>query len=338
MPGTDGRRKRLPLRVSAAFHAELEAFALYQKVELGASPHTIAAYRRDLAQFGDYLRRIRLTDTDQLDFTHTQAYVTQLAERGYSDSTLARKVVAVRMFLRWKQLVGRAGEDRSFLFELPKRGRALPRTLSLERTQEMVATTSGESAYPHRDRAMLELLYACGLRVSELCGLRMRDIHLDQGRLRCFGKGRKERMTPVGRQALDALEIYQERERPALLLAAQRHGHVRLPFTKAVDAGTHIFLSRNGAPLDRTQVWRIVRREAIARGMLGKASPHTLRHSFATHLLENGADLRVVQELLGHSDVGTTQIYTHVQTRRLREIHGRFHPHGKPASGDSDGR
>ncbi len=322
--GAPGR----PPPATPQFNEWLRDFEIYQKAELSASENTIAAYRRDLRKFGGFLAGAGVATVDALKFEHAQAFAAALADRGYADATRARHVVAVRMFLRWMFETRRAREDWSCLFELPRRGRSLPRTLNLDRVAKIVESPADASDTPLRDRAVLEVLYACGLRVSELCGLRMSDVNLDKARLRCFGKGRKERTAPIGRSAIDAIEAYVEHERPPLLAAGMRLGHVPLPFTPRVAAGAPLFLTRRGQAVSRTLIWRIVRREAIRHGIPGKASPHTLRHSFATHLLENGANLRVVQELLGHADLSTTAIYTHVQTKRLLEMHKRFHPHG----------
>jgi integrase/recombinase XerD len=222
-------------------------------------------------------------------------------------------------------------EDRTSLVELPKRWQRLPETLNLDRTVDLVTSPDLDSTLGLRDRAILELFYACGLRASELCGLREGDINVDGAYLRCMGKGRKERVTPIGRKALTALEAYLRDLRPQLLQTGLERGRWKVPLTRGVAATLPLFLSRTGGPLERTALWDLVRREAKRQGMAGKVSPHTLRHSFATHLLEGGADLRVVQELLGHASIATTEIYTHVQTRRLQEIHARCHPRGADA-------
>jgi len=237
-------------------------------------------------------------------------------------------VVAIRMWLRWLHLTRQVSTDRTTLIELPKRWHLLPKTLGLDRTVELVTSPDLERQLGLRDRAILELFYACGLRVSELCGLRLSDLDLRVGYVRCMGKGRRERVVPVGRKAREALEAYLEHLRPKLLDKGFRSGRWSLPLPKSVAATLPLFLSRTGGPMERGAVWRLVRREALRRGIPGRVSPHTLRHSFATHLLEGGADLRVVQELLGHVSINTTEIYTHVQTKRLKEVHARYHPHG----------
>lgn len=323
-----GAQRAGPYECTPAFEQSLAGFRIYQQVELGLAPNTIAAYRRDLRRLGDFLRRCGLDDWEQLTPQVLQPYLMELAECGYRETTLARHVVAIRMWLRWLHTTGRISTERASLLELPKRWQRLPLTLNLDRTAELVESPDPEHALGLRDRAILELIYACGLRVSEVCGLREQDVNLQVGYVRCLGKGRRERVVPVGRMARAAIQEYRQRLRPALVARGLERGRYKTPFTKAVAATVPLFLTRTGGPLERTAVWRMVRREATRRGIPGKVSPHTLRHSFATHLLEGGADLRVVQELLGHVSITTTEIYTHVQTKRLKEIHARCHPHG----------
>ena len=310
------------------FTASLEAFRVHQNVERGLSPNTMAAYRRDLLQFGDFLRRRGIDDWAAIGPVEFQGHLIELTDAGYTESTIARHVAAIRMWLRWLLETRQVEHDLTPLLENPKRWKRLPQTLNLDRTVELITSPDPDHPLGLRDRAILELFYACGLRVSELCGLCEADVNTRAGYLRCMGKGRKERVVPIGRRARDAVEAYREHLRPDLVARGLQTGRVPTPLTQKVRARLPLFLSRNGVAMDRTAVWRIVRRYANQCGIRGKTSPHTLRHSFATHLLEGGADLRAVQELLGHADISTTEIYTHVQTRRLREIHARCHPHG----------
>ena len=312
-----------------AFDRALEGFRLYQSVECGLARNTLAAYRRDLAKFAQFARQRRLSLESALAPDALRAFVHTLAAGGLRESSQTRHVVALRMFLRWLHASGAAPDDRSVHLELPKEGRRLPRALNLDRTAELVTAPDAGSELGPRDRAILELFYASGLRVSELCGLRERDLSLREGCVRCMGKGSKERVVPVGRAACDALEAYMQCERPRLLQQGLQNGRLDGPLTPRTRAAAPLFLSRFGGAIERTAVWRLVRRHAQARGIAGKVSPHTLRHSFATHLLEGGADLRIVQELLGHANVATTEIYTHVTTRRLKDVHAAYHPHGK---------
>lgn len=313
---------------SPRFRAALDAFRVYQHVELGAAAKTVAAYRSDLLRFGAFLHTRAIDDWRTITPQVVQDYLVQQADLGHKETTLARRVVALRMWLRWLHLTHQIDEDRTALIELPKRWQRLPETLNLGRTVDLVTSPETDHPLGLRDRAILELFYASGLRVTELCNLRAGDLNLATGYVRCMGKGRKERITPVGQKALDALEAYLEHLRPALVRAGQSRGRWKTPLSKLETSALPLFLSRTGGPLERVAVWKLVRREARRQGIAGKVSPHTLRHSFATHLLEGGADLRVVQELLGHADIGTTEIYTHVQTQRLQEIHARCHPRG----------
>ncbi len=317
---------------SPAFEALLGQFRTYQQVECGHSPRTIEAYHRDLRRFGDFLRRRGLDEPSAITPALVQEHCVELSRREYCESTLTRHMVAIRAWLRWLHASRRLEDDRAGLIELPRRRHRLPQTLNLERTCELVASPDPRRELGLRDRAILELFYASGLRVSELCGLNGADVNLTVGYVRCMGKGRRERVVPIGRPGRDAIEAWLTHGRPRLLHRWARHHGEGLrgrPLTPRAAAAAPLFLSRTGGRIERTAVWRLVRREALRCGLRGKVSPHTLRHSFATHLLEGGADLRVVQELLGHASVATTAIYTHVQTRRLREVHSRFHPHGQ---------
>ncbi len=317
---------------SPGFAQSLAAFRVYQNVELGLAPLTVEAYRRDLLRFGAYLLRRGVEDWSRIDANLVQDYLVEQSALGHKETTLARRVVALRMWLRWLHITRQVPADLTALVELPKRWQRLPKTLSLDRTAELVTAPDLDAALGVRDRAILELFYASGLRVSELCALREGDLNLAAQFVRCLGKGRKERVVPLGRPARVALEAYLAELRPRLVELGAQRGRWPLPLTRATRATIPLFLSRTGGPIERTAVWRLVRREATRRGIPGQVSPHTLRHSFATHLLEGGADLRVVQELLGHASIATTEIYTHVQTRRLKEVHARFHPRGGAAS------
>jgi integrase/recombinase XerD len=323
-----GSRRDGQASCTPRFLRSLDGFRTYQNVELGLAANTVEAYRRDLLRFGACLHRRGVDDWDVLTPELIQDYLVEQSALGHKETTLARRVVALRMWLRWLHLTHRMAAERTALIELPKTWQRLPRVLSQAQTAALVTSPDADHPLMLRDRAMLEMFYACGLRVSELCSLRAGDVNLSAAYVRCMGKGRKERVTPIGRQAINALEAYQEHLRPQLIQVGLDRGRWKLPLSRTVAATLPLFLSRTGGPLERTAVWLMVRREATRRGLPGKISPHTLRHCFATHLLEGGADLRVVQELLGHASISTTEIYTHVQTRRLLEIHARFHPHG----------
>jgi len=313
---------------SPAFTATLERFHVHLNVERGLSRNTLEAYRRDLERFGDFLRRRGLDDFGALRALDVSEHIMEASRAGLCESTIARRIASLRAWLTWMRSEGRITRDVAALLQSPKKWRKLPRALNVDAAAQLVTSPDADARLGARDRAMLELLYSSGLRVSELCGLTGAGVNVDAGYVRCMGKGRKERVTPIGGAARDALREYCARSRPELLLRGAQNGLVDTPLTARVALAAPLFLSRSGGPIERTAVYRIVRREAKKEGLKGKVSPHTLRHSFATHLLEGGANLRTVQELLGHADISTTEIYTRVQTERLCEEHARFHPHG----------
>ncbi len=319
----------LAARCGAAFLESIDGFRVYQNVELGLSPLTLEAYRRDLLKLGEFLQRRQVSNWSAITPELLLDHLVEITERGYKESTIARHLVSIRCWLRWLYENRKVDTDITGLLDAPKQWQRLPRVLNLDRTVELVTSPDAEHPLGLRDRAILELFYACGLRVSELCGLRAGDINVVHGFVRVMGKGRKERIVPVGRKALDAIAAYVEHLRPQQVDKAIANGLCPTPVTERVKAGLPLFMSRTGAALERTAVWRLVKREARRSGNGPQVSPHTLRHSFATHLLEGGADLRIVQELLGHASVTTTEIYTHVQTKRIKEIHARCHPHGE---------
>jgi integrase/recombinase XerD len=287
----------------------IEQFLNYLAVEAGLADNTLSAYRHDLERFDRFVSERRLT-VQSLSPTDVQKFLIHRKDEGLSIASVARNLVAVKIFLRHLFAVGRLDRDLASLIESPKKWRLIPRVLHVQQVDALLSTPGAEDPYAARDRAILELFYACGLRVSELCGLSLQHVRLDVGYLRCLGKGKKERIVPIGRTAIECLREYLDTTRGRL------------------DKGRSdaLFLSRTGRPMERTNVWRLVVKYARRMGLTGKVSPHTLRHCFATHLLQGGADLRVVQELLGHADVSTTQIYTHVDRDRLKAIHRRCHP------------
>ena len=285
-------------------------FLDYLFVECGLAGHTIVAYQRDLCRFWETVESLGL-DAAEIDIDVVQHHLITLREAGLSVATIARHLAAIKMLLRHlyaKKLIGR---DVASLIEAPKKWHRLPDTLNYGDVEALLNAPDQSGALYLRDKAVLELLYATGMRVSELVELTLDQINLDVGYIRVIGKGRKERITPLGSVAVEAMRNYLRELRP------------QLAGIRVQDA---VFLSRTGRPLDRSAVWRVVRKCAKFAGIDKTVSPHTLRHCFATHLLQGGADLRVVQELLGHSDVATTQIYTHVDETRLKFVHRKFHP------------
>jgi integrase/recombinase XerD len=274
------------------------------------APRTVDAYRRDLARLAEHLGKPVGTATVE----ELERYAAQLRADGLSAATIARRIAAARSFFRHQQLVGARADDPAAAVALPRRTRRLPRTLSPGEAERLIEAAGGVSPRALRDRALVELLYGAGLRVSEAVGLERGGVDLDDRLVRVVGKGGKERIVPVGRQAVEALRRYLERGRPFL-------DRRRRP---------ELFLNAKGGALTRSGAFLILRRLAAAAGLEpGRVHPHLLRHSFATHLLEGGADLRSVQEMLGHADLSTTELYTHVSDRRRREAYFGAHPHAR---------
>jgi integrase/recombinase XerD len=290
-----------------AIDAHLDRLA----TERGLARHTLAAYARDLAVFARFLLRRSIRSAAAVTATEVRGHLVELSERGLSARSQARALAAIRGFLRFLVLQGVLRDDPAAQLRVRRPPGRLPQTLGAGEVGALLAQTGEDDPRGLRDRALLELLYACGLRVSEAIGLRGSQLNLEGGFVTVLGKGNKERVVPLGRPARAALEEYLTRDRPRLLRGRPS------PF---------VFLGPSGRPLSRQAVWKLVRRRALAAGLGRRISPHTLRHTFATHLLGGGADLRIVQALLGHADIGTTQIYTHVESQRLREVHRRHHP------------
>lgn len=290
----------------------LRQFIDYLVSECGLAANTIEAYSRDLREFLVELDARDVRCVDHVTTLTVRSYLVRLSERKLALSSIARHLVSVKMFLRYLFMVKVSTSDVSALLETPKKWRTLPHPLRQRQVEDLLAAPQPGEPFYARDRAILEMLYATGMRVSELAGLRVKDVNLDVGYARCFGKGSKERVVPIGSHAIDAVREYLRSMRPVL--------------TETIGSVEALFVSRTGSPLDRTNIWRLVSRYAGMAGIQMAVGPHTLRHCFATHMLEGGADLRIVQELLGHSNVATTQIYTHVDSSRLKSIHQKFHP------------
>jgi len=288
----------------------VKRFLDYVFLECGLSGATVTAYRRDLAEFWDHLVARQVEPAD-ITIDDVQSHLIALRQRGLAVSSIARHLATIKVFLRFLYTERMLKRDVADLIEAPKRWRRIPKTVHYPQVEALLTAPDPYDEFYFRDRALLELLYATGMRVSEVVDLTLKQINLDLGYVRCIGKGRKERIVPVGRPAIEAVRNYLELLRPKLL--GERFD----------DA---LFLSRTGRSLDRTNIWRLVKKYAVAAGITQPLSPHTLRHCFATHLLGGGADLRIVQELLGHADVATTEIYTHVDEAHLKQVHQKFHP------------
>ncbi|MCF6180003.1 MAG: site-specific tyrosine recombinase XerD [Geopsychrobacter sp.] len=291
----------------------LDVYMNYLVVEKGLAKNTLEAYGRDLRLYLDYLLSRGITSVVKIGQAEVLDYLATLKEQGLGPRSRARVLSAMRSFHRFLLREKHAGGDPTLLLKSPKTLRALPHFLSQPEVESLLAAPSGTDPLALRDRAMLEVLYATGLRVSELVGLGLADINRDIGCLSAFGKGSKQRLVPLGEVALSALEEY---------LADGRE------LFKPKVGCAFLFLNRRGGGLSRQGFWKILRRNAQLAGIDFKIYPHMLRHSFATHLLENGADLRAVQVMLGHADISTTQIYTHVMRERMKQIHQQFHPRG----------
>ena len=299
----------LPGDISRGFY--LERFQDYLSLEQGASPRTHEAYGRDLARFATYAVTKGAPRPADVGARLLRDYVYHLKDLGLAPASIRRNVSAMRTYFRFLLGEGHLVRDPSERLESPRRWRSLPEVLSVTEVELLLASPSLDEPLAFRDRALLELAYGAGLRVSEWIALGVRDVLLEDGLVRVFGKGSKERLVPIGRSAIGAVAVYLRELRPRL----ERGGG------KGV-----LLLNARGAPLTRMGAWKILRRHVEKAGIVKRVSPHTLRHSFATHLLEGGADLRAVQEMLGHADISTTQIYTHVDREYLRSVHRQYHP------------
>jgi integrase/recombinase XerD len=280
-------------------------------MERGLGANTLQAYRTDLSVFADWQSRRGITDLLQTSPADLHTYLA-LQAQGSARST-ARRLSSLRRLFQYLAREGRISADPTLNIEAPRLGRSLPKSLTEADVEALLQAPDISSRTGMRDRAMLEVLYATGLRVSELVNLRLDQINLRQGVIRVVGKGKKERLVPLGEESIDWLERYIREVRPDFF-----HGH----------PDTTLFPSNRGTPQTRQTFWYAIKRYALQAGITKPLSPHVLRHAFATHLLNHGADLRVVQMLLGHSDISTTQIYTHVARERLKDIHARHHPRG----------
>jgi integrase/recombinase XerD len=289
----------------------LEPFNDFLLLEQGASPRTHEAYGRDLTRFASYaVTRGAVAPTD-VTARMLREYMYHLKDLGLAPASIRRNISALRTYFKFLLGEGHVARDPSERLESPKRWRTLPEVLSVAEIDRLLASPTLDDPLVFRDRALLELAYGAGLRVSEWISIGVRDVMFDEGLVRVFGKGSKERLVPIGRRAIGALASYVRELRPRL---EQGEGRGAL------------FLNARGQPLTRMGAWKILQKYVTRAGIEKHVSPHTLRHSFATHLLEGGADLRAVQEMLGHADISTTQIYTHVDREYLRTVHRQYHP------------
>jgi len=289
----------------------LEQFRDYLALEAGHSAHTIASYLRDVRRLSTHATGLGLGGPAAVTPAHLRDFVYALKDLGLAPATIRRQVSSLRTYFRFLTSEGHVPRDPSERVETPKGWRTLPAVLTAAEIERLLGTPNADQPLALRDRALLEFAYATGVRVSELVGLRLQDVMFEDGVARVRGKGDKERIVPVGRRALGAVALYAREIRPRL--------------DRSKGRGL-LFLNARGTPLSRVGAWGIIKATARRAGISKRVTPHTLRHTFATHLLEGGADLRAVQEMLGHADLSTTQIYTHVDREYLRSVHRRFHP------------
>ncbi len=286
-------------------------FCQAMQAERGLSPETVKAYRYDLEAFRKALDEADQQDPSRIRRDQLTRFLLNSRNEGLKPSSVARRLVSLKMFFRFLNAEGMLKQDVGESLDSPKLWRQLPEMLSPEQIDRLLKAPDPSTPHGQRDRCLLELMYACGLRVSELVTLRLDSLHLDDGYIRVTGKGRKERLIPIARPTARHVEQYLDSVRPQLLAGA--------------DPGT-LFLSVRGRPLTRARIWQILKALAVKANLPQDLHPHTLRHSFASHLLSRGAPLRSIQEMLGHADISTTQIYTHVDQQRLQRIHQQFHP------------
>lgn len=289
----------------------IETFLNYLLVERGLANNTIISYRKDLGSYLDFLSGQKVDALSKIAKNDIIHFMMAQKDKGISANSIARRLAAIRMFHRFLARERILKSDPSSLIDSPKLWKRIPDTLSFNEVEALLAQPDIRDKQGVRDRAILETLYATGMRVSEIAGLKKDNVNLDIGFLRCMGKGNKERIIPLGKKAIKSINRYLEISRPAFLKTKQSE---------------FLFLSRLGKKLSRQSLWKIIKRCARLARIKRPIKPHTLRHSFATHLLERGADLRSVQEMLGHSNISTTQIYTHINKERLKTIHKMYHP------------
>ena len=300
-------------RSSTADSGLIDEFSDALWLEDGLAKNTLEAYRRDLEQFAAWLKAAQGKRLFEGDVADVQAYLGHVFRRKTRASSAARLLSSLKRFYRYCLRQGRAKADPTLRIDAPKLPRGLPKSLTEEDVESLLEAPPVEKALGLRDRAMLETLYASGLRVSELVALKLGQVSQDMGVVRVVGKGSKERLVPLGEEAIAWIRRYLKEARPGILAG------------RAADA---LFVTARGGAMTRQMFWTLLRRYALLAGLRKPISPHTLRHAFATHLLNHGADLRVVQLLLGHSDISTTQIYTHVARERLKQLHAKHHPRG----------
>lgn len=292
----------------------VDQFTDYISLERGLSANTRSAYQSDLLKFIQFLERQKIATLNAVTRKDILDFLLFAKNHGLGVNSVSRLFVVIKVFFRFLQREGLLTGNITEVMDSPKLWKTLPATLTVKEVERLLAAPEGEKPIAIRDRALIELLYATGLRVSELCGLTLDNIYFDAGYLRCTGKGQKERVVPFSEKAASVLKKYIDSARGSFTADPQNR---------------FVFLSRRGTKISRGMVWKLIKQYARKSGIQKKISPHTLRHSFASHLLANNAPLRVIQEMLGHADIATTQIYTHVDKSRLKSIHEQFHPRAR---------
>lgn len=289
----------------------IKEFMDYLSVERGLSKNTLESYSRDLNKYAGYLKKKGINNLERVKRPDIQDFMMGLKDDKLNASSIARNLVAIKVFHRYLTSQRLLKEDVTSVIETPKLWKTLPDVLDEKEVEAILDSPNTRLKQGLRDKAALELMYATGMRVSELVNLKLTDIHIDMGFVKCLGKGQKERIIPVGSKAKEAIQKYLEKARPKFLKRGE---------------SAALFLTRLGKPMSRQTFWMVIKHHVKDARIKKRVTPHTLRHSFATHLLQNGADLRIVQELLGHVNISTTQIYTHINKERLKQIHQKFHP------------
>lgn len=293
----------------------VQEFINYMSVERGLAKNTLLAYGRDLNMYIEYLKKNSIQTPDTVKRDHVSSFLYDLKKRELTTTSICRALTAVKMFHRFLVRENFVKDDPTNLVETPKTWKKVPEVLSQNEMERVIgAAAGGKTPQMIRDYAILELFYASGMRVTELADLKMSGVNFEAGYLRCIGKGSKERLIPIGKKSREALALYCKKVRPK--------------FEKRSQGTDILFLSRLGRRISRQFIWMLIKQYAKKAKITRNIKPHTLRHTFATHLLEHGADLRSVQEMLGHADISTTQIYTHVDKERLKSVHKQFHPRG----------
>jgi len=291
----------------------IDIFLNYLSVERGLSQNTISSYKRDLLRYDRFIRSVNIIDVNKIDKEDIRNYLVYQKEKELASTSVARSLVAIRLFHRFLVREKLALKDPADVIDSPKLWKKVPDALSLGDVEKILAVPNTRKDGGIRDKAILETMYGAGLRVSEVSGLKISDVNLDGGFVRCLGKGNKERVVPLGKIAMEAIRRYIEKSRPKFL---KKKG------------SNFLFLNHSGKNISRIYMWKLIKGYAKEAHLKNHISPHIFRHSFATHLLERGADLRSVQEMLGHANISTTQIYTHINRDRLKSIHKNFHPRG----------